>query len=646
MNRSATSLACLLLVLIVQAVTVEPTNAQKSDTHEPQHGLETKLRPANRLAKETSPYLLQHARNPVDWHPWGQEALQLAKQQNKLIFLSIGYSSCHWCHVMEHESFEDAEVARFMNDHFICVKVDREERPDVDAIYMLAVQIMTRRGGWPLSVFLTPDAKPFFGGTYFPARDGDRPGSPGFLTVGQRVVSTWQSNADGIERTAEQVAKLIAEEMNSLEVPTTVPANLAKELLDDLTNTFDETYGGFGYAAGNPRIPKFPQSSTLAFLLDQADRGGNAAALKMLTKTADRMAMGGLLDHLGGGFHRYSVDRYWAIPHFEKMLYDNGQLASIYARLATLTGNVEYRRVVEEMMTFIERDMTDESGAFYAAMDADSEGEEGKFFRWKKEEWSQILGEKEAAWLAAIYAPGTPNFEDEFYVPQIDVPWPEVAQRAGLSLTELRARLDPLRIQLLHARSQRVPPMTDTKILTSWNGLMIRGMADAGRELKRPAYIERAATAAHFVMDNLWIEGRLMRTFTAGKASLNAYLDDYAFLANGLIALHEATGEKEWLQMAQQITEKQLELFWDEQQGGFFFTSADHEQLIVRGKLFHEGARPSGSAVAAENLIYLAKATGDDSYRDKAQRTVRSAARILSRSPAAAPRMVMAADRL
>jgi uncharacterized protein YyaL (SSP411 family) len=585
----------------------------------PQAAEQGQLKHRNRLAEETSPYLLMHAHNPVDWHPWGEEALEKARRENKVIFLSIGYSSCHWCHVMERESFMDEEIAAYLNEHFVCIKLDREERPDVDSIYMLAVQLMTRRGGWPLSAFLTPEAKPFFGGTYFPARDGDRPGTPGFLTVIRRVNEVWNTQRDEIEQKSRQLSDYLADAL--ADKPSDQPLVLDQALLDttltSLTQQYDPDYGGFGFDPSDGQRPKFPEPSNLFFLVDQVRHADHAQAREMLENTLQRMAMGGIRDHVSGGFHRYSVDRFWRIPHFEKMLYDNGQLASVYAQAAELTGREDFHRVTDELLLFVQREMTSPEGAFYSALDADSEGEEGKFYRWTSEELARVVPKDQLSSLGPIYAlTGPANFEGEFHVPQLGEPLAETARRRGVTEPALDQRLAPLRAALMAARDQRPRPLTDTKVLTSWNGLMIRGFADAGR---------------------------MLRTFSQGQAKLNAYVDDYAFLVDGLLALHQATHDDRWLQEAHALTTKQIELFWDPQHGGFFFTSNDHESLIARGKLFDDGVRPAGNSVAALNLLYLARAADKPELVEYAEKSIQAARALVQRAPGATPRLMEAA---
>jgi uncharacterized protein YyaL (SSP411 family) len=612
---------------------------------------------ANRLARETSPYLLLHAHNPVDWFPWGEEALARARRENKVIFLSVGYSSCHWCHVMERESFLDGEIAQYLNDHFVCIKVDREERPDIDAIYMSALQIYNqatgrgRGGGWPMSMFLTPDCKPFFGGTYFPARDGDRGNVTGFLTLIKRVHEHWSQQPARIREDAETLTRIVKAELDSRgQLPVEPPdARLVDRVLDALESRFDPEWGGFGYSAAEPRRPKFPEPSNLLFLIDRLRSADVPAkeqqrARQMLEISLDRMAMGGIRDHVGGGFHRYSVDRFWHIPHFEKMLYDNGQLATVYTEAFLLTGRPDFRRVVEELLAFVERELTDSGGAFYAALDAESENEEGKFYRWEKSELDQLpAGAGRKLWEQWYGFDGEPNFEEKFHVPLLKRPWPEIVRAMGRSDEELEADLAPLRRELLAMRARRPRPLTDTKILTSWNGLMIRGFADASRGLNRPEYARAAERAANFVLKNLRnADGRLLRTYGQGQARLNAYLDDYAFFVDGLIALFRATGERQWLEAADDLTTRQIELYWDEARGGFFFTSDDHESLIARALDPVDGAEPSGNSVAAGNLLFLARELDKPAYREHARRTIQATAGILQSSPAAAPRMAIA----
>ena len=627
-----------------EEISSETQLPQESEVVKPEH-------PANRLAKETSPYLLMHAHNPVDWHPWSPEALEKATRENKVIFLSIGYSSCHWCHVMERESFMDEEIAAFLNKHFVCIKVDREERPDVDGIYMAAVQLTTGRGGWPMSVFMAPDARPFFGATYFPARDGDRPQMPGFLTVIQRIQTFWESQREDFNKQADQVTQAVKSHLDGRRPRSIEP--LDHRLLDrvqaTLSNDFDATYGGFSSRHEEPNAPKFPVPSNLLFLLYRMQQEGitdeqRQQARTMLVQSLNRMAMGGIRDHLAGGFHRYSVDRFWRIPHFEKMLYDNGQLATVYAEAFRLTGREDFRRVLDEMLQFVLREMTSPEGAFYSALDADSEGQEGKFYRWEKEHVAQLLTAGEFELFAEVYGlDQEPNFEGEFYAPQLSVPLNELAANRGSTPVELDRQLQPLRAKLLAARDQRQRPLTDTKVLTGWNGLMIRGLSDAGRVFGDERYIDAARRAADFVLEKLRTsEGRLLRTYGQGKSQLNAYLDDYAFLIDGLLGLFRASGEARWLETADSLMQTQLKHFWDESNGGFFFTSDDHESLLARGKNPADSARPSGNSVSAQNLVFLASELNNPEYLAKAKATIQAVSGVLDASPDVAPRMVLA----
>jgi uncharacterized protein YyaL (SSP411 family) len=613
----------------------------------------------NRLAKETSPYLQQHQHNPVDWYPWGKEALEKAKREGKVIFLSIGYSSCHWCHVMERESFEDAEIANYLNEHFVCIKVDREERPDIDAIYMAALQVYNqlagtgRGGGWPLSMFLTPEAEPFVGGTYFPARDGDREGVTGFYQLSQKVQDFWAKEPERIRGDAQTVAKFTKEELEKRRGSLTVPLDdsLPAATLAGLAEEFDPKYGGFGYTPDGRR-PKFPEPSNLFFLLDRAKRTGDKKSQEMLVATLEKMALGGIHDHLGGGFHRYSVDRYWRIPHFEKMLYDNGQLASVYVSVVGWDQRGQlapahrqlFQHITTNLCDFVLRELTDSSGGFYTALDADSEGIEGKFYRWDKQEIEKALTADEYSLFASAYGlDRSPNFEEHYYALQHVRPLNEIATEHKLSEEQLQAKLAPLRKKLLAIRDQRKRPLTDTKILTAENGLMIGGLADSGRVFNEARYLTAAEKAAGFVLSKLRTpDGRLLRSYAGGEGRLNAYLNDYAFLVSGLIRLHQATNNPRWLDEADQLMAKQIELFHDAAGGGFFFTSSDHESLLARAKELVDGAQPSGNSVSAHNLIYLAKAKSKPDYLPLAEKTIAATLPILQSNPTAAPLLVTA----
>ena len=642
-NGSAEEVATLLesaseTVEAGEPAEIHPADAAAADGNAPPHQHQ------NRLAQETSPYLLLHAHNPVDWYPWGQEALDKAKRENKLIFLSVGYSSCYWCHVMERESFTDAEISQLLNEHFVCIKVDREERPDVDNIYMTAVQLISGRGGWPMSMFLTPDAKPFFGGTYFPAHDNDRPGATGFLTIVRKMQQVWQDESQQVHQYADKLTVALKAHLERNNVPDQVELDqsLFDRVFQELASEADVEFGGFGYSATRPDQPKFPEPPKLMFLIEMSRRSDQAATRQLLENTLDRMAEGGIRDHWGGGFHRYSTDRQWLIPHFEKMLYDNGQLATVYAEAFELTNRPVYRQVVEELLAFVAREMTATSGAYYAALDAETDGHEGRFYAWKLDEIQPVLEDSEWNLLAPVYGlDGPPNFEQRYHVPRL------VKRLSDLSEDGYRRReamLETIRKKLLAARNQRERPLTDVKIITSWNGLMIRGFADAGRILQNDSYLDSARVAADFVLANLMTPGgRLLRCYTSGRAELAAYLDDYAFFVDGLIAIHRATEDPKWLDLAQQLTETQLELFWDDQHRGFYFTADDHQSLIARAKDPVDGVRPAGISVAASNLVYLAGALDDPKYLDRANATIQSSADLLKQSPTSLTRLVTAA---
>ena len=637
----------ILLLLVVVSGHSPAQDAEPNDTTA--HGAQD----SNRLADESSPYLLQHAHNPVDWYPWGDDAFAKAREENKMIFLSVGYAACHWCHVMERESFVDPEIARIMNERFVCVKVDREERPDVDQIYMTAVQLISGNGGWPMSVFLLPDGKPFWGGTYFPARTGDRGTATGFLSVMDQIHQAWIKQPDAVAKQAEQLTSVIKanqrvqQDSNQKEANTELNPSIVDGVAAALDDQFDPQFGGFGYSAADPNRPKFPEPSNLVFLLDRMQRDSVSAeqrdrAESMLIATLDGMISGSMLDHLGGGFHRYSVDRMWQIPHFEKMLYDNGQLASVFARAYELTGNEEYRQVVVGICDFVIRELTADGGAFYSALDADSEGEEGKFYRWEKDEIGAIAdsiqGGSDVLQIFGLNQP--PNFEDHHYALSPRKTLSEVAKSRGKTFGELYESLQWFRRAALAERAKRVRPITDIKILTAWNGLMIAGLADAGRILGERKYVAAAEDAAEFVLQSLRREdGRLLRSYAGGGARFNAYIDDYAFLASGLIALHRATEDDRWLEIGKEITDQQMNLFWDDVDGGFFFTSDDHPALIVRVKDPVDSALPSGASVAAENLSYLASTFDGADYAKRLRATLQSAVPMFEKAPAAVPRM-------
>jgi uncharacterized protein YyaL (SSP411 family) len=646
----------------------------------------------NRLANETSPYLLQHADNPVDWYPWGPEALARASQDQKPIFLSIGYAACHWCHVMEHESFEDEQTARYLNDHFVPIKVDREERPDLDAIYMEAVQAMTGRGGWPMSVFLTPDGKPFYGGTYFP--NSPRYGMPSFRNVLEGVAEVWSERRAEAEDSGNRVAAAIAAEQLGRGAPSastltpaapsgtpvgqgTAPPDeqpLDPSILDAagarVADTFDWANGSWGGA------PKFPQSMTLEFLLRRVVGPDDARArlpaagsvgatsnedparerlLRMVTKTLDAMADGGIRDQLGGGFHRYATDEVWLVPHFEKMLYDNAQLARAYLHAWQLTGESRYRDVAESTIDYVAGEMTVPDGGFTASQDADSEGEEGRFYVWRLAEIDEVLGD-DAPLLAAAYDVRTiGNWEGKTILRRVrndaelealfDSPdSAPVADSSAPRSKSVSERLARARRRLFEAREKRVRPARDDKALASWNGLMLAAVAEAARALDRADYREVAERNATFLLEYLRApDGRLRRSWKDGRATLNGYLEDYANVAEGLLALYETTFEPRWFVAARELMDVVLEHFADPE-GGFFDTSDDHEALVARPKGVQDNAVPSGGAMAVTVLLRLAAFTGEGKYRDAAEAALRTVEPYLGRYPTGFAQWLSALD--
>jgi len=594
----------------------------------------------NRLANETSPYLLQHADNPVDWYPWGEEALQKAKAEDKPIFLSIGYSACHWCHVMAHESFGDDQVAAILNEHFVSVKVDREERPDLDRIYMSAVQAMTGSGGWPMSVFLTPEGQPFYGGTYFPPKR--RYGMPSFTDVLLAVADAWQNRRQELVEGGKRIAAAI--EQQSAVREGGERGNLKRETLEsafeNLWQRFDKTHGGwpFDHAQGRGGAPKFPQPMALEFLLRYHHTTGDPLALRMVTQILEAMARGGTYDQLGGGFHRYSVDNHWLVPHFEKMLYDNAQLARVYLHAWQVTGEPFYRTIAEEILDYVAREMTDPAGGFYSTQDADSEGEEGKFFVWTPSEIRGLLGQEAEAFMAAYGVTKRGNFEGRSILEYIG----HMRQRAELA---------EARRKLLTAREQRVHPGCDEKVLTSWNGLMLAAFAEATRALNRTDYQQVAEHNADFLLRELRnpqseirnAESRLWHTWKDGEAKINGYLEDYAHLIVGLLELYQTTFEARWYLAARELAEAMIEHF-SAPDGGFFDTSDDHEELITRPRELQDNAVPSGNAMAALGLLRLAGLAVEPRYAELARRSLVQVQPLLAQYPLGFGQWLIALD--
>jgi len=591
----------------------------------------------NHLATESSPYLLQHKDNPVDWYPWGPEALERSKRERKPIFLSIGYSACHWCHVMEHESFEDERIAAIVNERFVPIKVDREERPDLDQIYMNATQMMTGRGGWPMSVFLTPELKPFYAGTYFPPTA--RGGMPGFDEVLKAVHEAWEKRREQVEEMAGQLASELNKAGQVAGGGPELSTELVEHAVNQLVRAFDSQWGGFGQA------PKFPHPMDLSLLLRFWNRTGHPHSLEMVRATLDRMAAGGIYDHLGGGFARYSVDARWLVPHFEKMLYDNALLAGVYTEAFQATGDKNYARAARETIDYILRDMTDPAGGFYSTEDADSEGEEGKFYVWTPEELEEVLGEEAGATFGRVYdVTDVGNFEGRSIL-NLPKTLEQSARILGRDVEDLEKGLAESRCKLFARREKRVHPGKDDKVIVAWNGLMIDALARASGAMDELRYAAAAAEAANFIRENLLrTDGRLLHTWRHGKAKLDAYLDDYASLANGLISLYEATFEGSRLAEAARLLDIVLEHFADREGGGFFYTADDHEPLIARNKDATDASVPSASAMAATALVRLGKLTGDRKYSDAAEATLRAAAGLLQQAPTAMGQMFLAFD--
>jgi uncharacterized protein YyaL (SSP411 family) len=631
-------------------------------------------RPANRLISETSPYLLQHAHNPVDWYPWGPEALARARAEDKPILLSVGYSACHWCHVMAHESFEDDETAALMNEWFINIKVDREERPDIDAIYMEAVQTMTGRGGWPMTVFLTADGRPFYGGTYFPT--APRYGMPSFRQLLAAIADAWKERRGELESAGDRLGDALRRSAAFVSADAPLDSELLDRAIRGLLRALDPVEGGFGQA------PKFPQPMNLDFLLQAFARSRDPGTLQAVTLTLAKMAKGGIYDQLGGGFHRYSTDARWLVPHFEKMLYDNAQLARTYLHAWQLTGREAFRRIVTETLDYVLREMTSPDGAFYSTQDADSEGQEGKFFLWSRATVVALLGEEDARLFCAVYdVTGQGNFTEGgsgANILHVARELPEVAREQDVSLERVAGAVARGRQILFSAREERVHPGRDDKILAEWNGLMVHALAEAGAVLDRPDYVSAAQRAAGFLLSTMsktattdhshglastMEDGpsmmgsgqsalvvnpqsslRLYRTYNAGRAHLNACLEDYAAVAVGLVALYQSDFDARWLRAADALARTVLDHFLDAQSGGFFQTSDDHEHLVARRKDFVDSAAPSGNSMVAELFLRLGVLLDKPEYTDHATATMRLMADAMGAQPGAFGRMLGALD--
>jgi uncharacterized protein YyaL (SSP411 family) len=597
----------------------------------------------NRLILESSPYLLQHAHNPVDWYAWGEEAFAAARRLDRPIFLSVGYSTCHWCHVMERESFEDPEVAAYLNANFIAVKVDREERPDVDAVYMEVVMALTGSGGWPMNVVLTPDRKPFFGGTYFPPRAGVRGAGAGLEEILRNIVRAYRDEREAVVAHAQDLTKRLqaaAAPKSGGDVPGAEVLSRASALL---AAQYDAAHGGFGGA------PKFPQSARLDFLLRHAGRSGDEAALRRATTTLDHMADGGIRDHVGGGFHRYATDRAWRVPHFEKMLYDNALLAATYLEAFQATGEQRYARVASEVLDDMIREMADERGAFHSASDADSPApggheEEGRFFTWTPAELEEVLGPDRARMVALRYGVTAEGNLEGRSVLHVARSVEDVAAAVGLPAPDVDRELEAARLALREARARRPPPLEDDKVLADWNGLAISALARGARVLREPRFAAAASRAASFLLDEMVKDGDLARSWRRGRIGAAAVLDDYAFLIAGLIDLYETTAERRWLAAAIALQARMDERFADRDRGGYFLTPAGGEELLFRDKPIYDGALPSGNSVAVMNLLRLHELTADDRHRAAAVRAFAAFGPELTAAPLIAPRLLSALD--
>ena len=596
----------------------------------------TKNKTPNALMQEKSPYLLQHAYNPVDWHPWGEEALSRAREEDKPIFLSIGYSTCHWCHVMARESFEDEQTAEILNANFICIKVDREERPDLDNIYMKAVQMMAGTGGWPLSVFLTPDGKPFYGGTYFPPNPVH--GLPAFNDVLLAIASLWRNDRERIEQSSEDITELCVESYRHKPYSGEISVDLLDDLYEQLVLQFDPNYGGFDadVTAGAVKRPKFPMPCYLSFLLRYHHRTQEQSALKMVTKTLYAMAEGGIFDQLGGGFHRYSTDNRWLVPHFEKMLYDNALLSKVYLEAYQVTGDLFFARIAKATLNWVLREMTDPGGGFYSAIDADSEGVEGAFYVWSPDEMTSVLGKGDDEAVCRYFGV-TPhgNFEGGKSVLYVAEPSDAVNRE-----DTIRKAIG----NLLSARNQRIRPATDDKILTGLNGLMIRAFATGYQVLRDRRFLEAATSGARFILDNLRKDGQLYRRYRDRETSIHGTLEDYAFLIAALLDLYEANFDPEWLHEALQLNDAMIDLFWDEAGGGFFFNRHGETEIFASIKEAYDGPVPSGNSIAAEDMLRIWALTDAEDMRRRARDVFLAFGANLEESPLAHTEMLSAVD--
>ena len=623
---------------------IKKTKSQKAKNYTPRtkHLTDTgKAKYTNRLFLESSPYLLQHAHNPVNWYPWGDAAFAAAARLNRPVLLSVGYSTCHWCHVMEEESFEDIEIATYINKNFIAIKVDREERPDIDAIYMAALNALGMNGGWPMNVWLTPKREPFYGGTYFPARDGDRGASIGLLTLLQQLKQTYQFQPESIAQASQSIVSAIKENLRSESVSGVPEIKILHRAVNYYKSNFDEFYGGMKQA------PKFPSTTPVQFLLRYYKQTADKKVLHMAELTLDKMAAGGMYDQVGGGFHRYSTDNEWLVPHFEKMLYDNALLVVDYIEAYQLTGNKRYKQVAEDILYYVTREMTSVNGGFYSATDADSltpdgKREEGYYFTWRKDEITKVLSEKNAETIFKYYAvTGGGNFEGRNIL-NMPLTLKEFSQENKISEDKLVKIISDSKEMLYKERNKRAAPLRDEKILVAWNGLMISAYAKAGQVLNNSAFIQQAVKAAQFVLDKNYINGRLLRSYKDGAAKHNAYLDDYAFFIAGLIDIYEATYDIRWLTKAIELDKVLESQYEDKKYGGYFMTSNDHEKLIAREKPAYDGALPGGNSIQLMNLLRLAEFTSNEAYKKRAKKMLQAFSNTLNNYPTSLSKMLSA----
>jgi len=628
----------LMLICLVYVAGCGPTSVDRAAVKESRMNATRAQQHGNRLADETSPYLRQHADNPVHWFPWGDEAFDRAQREDKPVFLSIGYSACHWCHVMEHESFENQALADLLNKHFISIKVDREERPEIDELYMTAVQMMTGSGGWPLSVFLTPDRRPFFGGTYFPPED--RAGRPGFRTVLDQIATMWEHRRGDLLKSATALTTALREHSNRLQSGPArdLNATLLERATAELSGSFDATWGGFGGA------PKFPPAGSLQFLMRAYCRTGDAPLASIVKHTLNRMAAGGMYDHLGGGFHRYTLDGRWRIPHFEKMLYDNALLSLAYLEAFQLWRDDEHARIVRETLGYVLRDMTSPDGGFYASEDADSGGTEGGFYTWTRKEIESVLDVADTALACAAYGVEEPGWFEERNILYQAKTGAELAAEFEQPVAEIEKRLAVLRERLLKARSPRTRPARDDKIIASWNGMAISALAHGYQVLGEDSYRAAAEKAGQFVLTRMMVNDELRHSYARGRVGRHGYLEDYALMANAFVDLYESTFDSRWLAAAVRLADGMLKRYSDPDGTGFFRTAAGQEGLLVRTKPYVDASVPSGNSAAAIALLRLSLLTGREDLGAAAEGTISVLATHGSTSPRAFPYMLCAAE--